>query len=55
MVNGTKGTREIATRYPVDEGLTARTQKQTGRQTNLTPEGMNGITSTVTQRDREGI
>ena len=35
---GTSRTRDIATRYPVEEGLTAGTQTQTGRQTNLIPE-----------------
>ena len=34
---GTKGTKEIAKRYPVATGLTARTTKQEGRQMNLVP------------------
>ncbi len=51
----TSGEKEIATRYPVEEGLTARTNKQTGRVMNLIPEGLNGVTSTVTERDQEGI
>lgn len=35
---GTKGTRHIATRWPVEEGLIAGTTKQTGRVMNLVPE-----------------
>ena len=31
------GGKEIKTDWPVTEGLTAGTQKQTGRKTNLTP------------------
>ena len=33
-----KGTKEIATRYPVTSGLTAETTSQVGRQSNLVPE-----------------
>jgi len=48
---GTKGTRFIATRYPVDEGLEAGTEKQTGRTENLVAqEGSN-----VTIKQRTGI
>ena len=32
---GSKGTRAIARRYPVEKGLTAGTTKQEGRQRNL--------------------
>lgn len=32
------GQRGIAKRYPVTEGLTAETEKQTGRQMNMLPE-----------------
>ena len=35
---GGKGTRAIATRYPVTSGLTAGTTKAKGRQLNLTAE-----------------
>ncbi len=35
---GSSGTREIARRYPVTTGLTARTTKLEGRQSNLVPE-----------------
>ena len=52
---GTKGTAEVATRYPVEEGLEARTTKQTGRQTNLTPQGLNGQKSLVAKRLQEGL
>ena len=33
-----KGQKEIKTNWPVEEGLTAGTQKQTGRITNLVAE-----------------
>ena len=52
---GTSGTREIATRYPVEEGLTARTQKQEGRVSNLIPEGLHGVTTTVRADERVGL
>ena len=42
--------KEVKTRYPVVEGLTGGTQKQTGRTTNLVPQ-----TSLVKQRLRVGI
>ena len=32
------GEKELKTDWPVEEGLTAETQKQTGRQTNLIAE-----------------
>lgn len=35
---GTAGEKEIKTDWPVDEGLTAGTQKQTGRTENLVAE-----------------
>jgi len=34
----TKGEKELKTDWPVEEGLTAGTQKQTGRTMNLVPE-----------------
>ncbi len=52
---GTKGTAEVATRYPVEEGLTAKTTKQTGREMLLLPEGLNGVKSLVRERDRKGL
>lgn len=45
------GTKEIATRYPVTRGLTARTTSQTGDQENLVPEEG----SLVPRRLKEGI
>lgn len=45
--------KELRTNWPHEEGLTAKTQKQTGRQMNLLPEGLNGIKTTVLQRDKE--
>ena len=50
-----KGTAEIETDYPNEKGLTARTQTQTGRVMNLIPEGLNGLKSTVLDRERVGI
>jgi len=47
------GEKELRTDWPITEGLIAETTKQTGRQTNLTPQGLNGLKSTVPQRDRE--
>jgi len=46
----TSGEKELRTNWPVEEGLTARTQKQTGRTTNLVPE-----VSLLTQREKEGL
>ncbi len=34
----TKGEKEIRTNWPVEEGLTAGTQKQTGREMALVPQ-----------------
>ena len=44
-----KGEKEIMTRYPVEDGLTAGTQKQEGRIKNLVPE----ISSLVSKRVKE--
>ena len=51
----TSGEKEIMTRYPITEGLTARTEKQTGRQMNLLPEGLNGVKTTVPEREKDLI
>ena len=48
----TAGEKEIKTNWPIEKGLTARTQKQTGRTENLVPEGLNGVKTTVLQKDR---
>lgn len=48
---GTKGTKEIATNWPNEEGLTAGTNKLEGRQMNLVPEEG----STVSQSERVGF
>ena len=45
---GGKGTRTIATDWPNEDGLTAGTQKQTGREENLIPQE----SSIVLRRDR---
>ncbi len=47
------GEKELKTEWPIEEGLTARTQKQTGRVSNLVPQGLHGQISTVLERDRE--
>lgn len=49
----TRGEKELRTDWPFEEGLTARTQSQTGRQMRLTPEGIDGIKTTVLSKDRE--
>jgi len=46
----TSGEKELKTDYPVEEGLEAATQKQTGRIMNLIPEK-----STVQQVEWTGI
>lgn len=50
---GGKGTRFIDTNWPNEEGLTAGTQTQIGRVSNLIPEGINGVKTTVLDRDRK--
>ena len=47
---GGKGTKEIATRYPVTSGLTAKSNKQTGRTQNLIPQN-----SKVPEKLKKGI
>ena len=49
-ITGSSGTRAIATRYPVEEGLTARTQKQTGMVMNLVAQN-----SIVPERKTTGV
>jgi len=43
--------KELKTKYPVEKGLTAGTQKQTGRITNLVPQER----SLVSSREKEGL
>ena len=45
-----KGEKELKTNWPVEEGLTAETTKQTGRTMNLVAEN-----SSVPERKREGL
>jgi len=52
-MTSTIGEKELRTDWPNDEGLTARTQKQTGREMNLLPQGLNGIKTLVLKRDKE--
>tara|TARA_Y100000310_G_C20026305_1_gene509753 strand:+ start:220 stop:390 length:171 start_codon:yes stop_codon:yes gene_type:complete len=47
----THNEKEIKTRYPVEEGLTGGTQKQTGRTTNLVVQEK----SLVPERDKVGL
>ena len=51
----TAGEKELKTNWPIEKGLIARTTSQTGRQMNLLPEGLNGVKTTVLQKDRELI
>ena len=48
----TSGEKELKTKWPVEEGLTARTEKQTGRQMNLLPEGILGVKTIVLSKER---
>ena len=45
----TRGEKELRTDWPVDEGLTARTQSQTGRQSRLIAQD----TTKVLSKDKE--
>ena len=47
----TIGEKELKTDWPVEKGLTARTQKQTGRTTNLIPQEE----SLVSEREARGL
>ena len=49
----TRGEKELRTDYPFEQGLTARTQSQEGRQSRLEPEGIEGIKTTVLHKDKE--
>ena len=49
----TRGQKELRTDYPFEEGLTARTQSQVGRQSRLIAEGIEGIKTTVLRKDKE--
>lgn len=48
---GGKGTQAIATRFPVTEGLTGGTTKQTGTTLNLVPQEK----SLLTKREKAGL
>ena len=47
----THNEKEVLTRYPVEEGLTAGTQKQEGRVTNLVAEEG----SLISEKDKVGL
>ena len=49
----TRGQKELRTDYPFEEGLTARTQSQVGRQSRLEAVGIDGIKTIVLSKDRE--
>ena len=49
----TSGEKELKTKWPVEKGLTARTTKQTGRQMNLLPEGILGVKTIVSKKEKE--
>ena len=49
----TAGEKELKTKWPNEKGLTAKTQTQTGRQINLTPQGILGVKTIVLEKDRE--
>jgi len=51
MANNTSSEKELKTYWPIEEGLTAETTKQTGRQMNLTPTK----SSLVPKRLRAGL
>ena len=49
----TRGQKDLRTDYPFEQGLTARTQSQVGRQSRLIPQGIDGIKTIVLHKDRE--
>ena len=49
----TRGEKELRTDWPHEEGLTARTQKQEGRQSRLIAQGLEGIRTRVLSKDKE--
>jgi len=52
-MTNTIGEKELKTDWPIEEGLTAKTQTQTGRKTDLIAQGKLGIKTIVLQRDKE--
>jgi len=51
----TSGEKELKTDWPITEGLIAETTKQAGRDITLRPQGLNGLKSTISDKDRVGI
>ena len=51
----TRGMKEIRSKWPVEKGLTAGTQKQTGRTQNLVAKGINGIKRTTIKSEDAGL
>ena len=49
------GRKELKTKWPHEKGLTAKTQKQTGRIMNLVPVGKFGVKSTIPKRKNVGL
>ncbi len=50
-----KGEKEIKTKWPIEKGLIAGTTKQIGNVSNLIPQGLHGVKTTILERDRELI
>ena len=49
----TRGEKELRTDWPFEDGLTARTESQTGRQSRLIADGIEGIKTTVLRKDKK--
>ncbi len=49
----TSGEKELKTKWPVEKGLTAKTQKQTGRQMKLLAQGILGVKTIVSKKEKE--
>ncbi len=55
MTYVSKSAKELKTKWPHEKGLTAGTQTQTGRVMNLQPQGLLGVKTTVSKKDRVGL
>ena len=55
MTYVSKGCKELKTKYPITSGLTAGTNKQTGRIMNLIAVGKLGVKSTVFRKEKVGL
>ena len=52
---GGKGTKAIATRYPCVDGIIAETTTQVGHKESLEAQGILGVKTTVSSKERAGI